>query len=193
MSNTIGASLQNKFGLKKGDCFGLALPNLPEYPLLLLGGSEAGLIITTINPIYTPGQFTKFRGFVHTNSLARRFIVIHKPSGLLCLSCELLLALRASPIFLHQIIKIWTLKTMKNYKRKQILHLQKQQGRFAYVTCHYRNRMNFNPFIFESSKISKLDYGQFLRLERSNTISCRHRSLNSETLNFESFQNQTKV
>lgn len=31
------------------------LPNIPEYPIALLGSTEAGLVVTTFNPIYTSG------------------------------------------------------------------------------------------------------------------------------------------
>lgn len=43
-------------GLKQGDTVGIVLPNVPEYPIVMLGAIKAGLKITTVNPIYRPGK-----------------------------------------------------------------------------------------------------------------------------------------
>ena len=32
------------------------LPNMPEYPILFMAASEAGLVLTTLNPVYTTGE-----------------------------------------------------------------------------------------------------------------------------------------
>lgn len=42
-------------GLKRPDVVGILLPNLPEYPIAMLGSWEANLAVTTINPTYKPG------------------------------------------------------------------------------------------------------------------------------------------
>lgn len=34
----------------------ICLPNIPEYPIAFLGSVEAGLTITTVNPMYTAGK-----------------------------------------------------------------------------------------------------------------------------------------
>ena len=34
----------------------IVLPNLPEYPVIFMGASEAGFVVTTLNPIYTAGE-----------------------------------------------------------------------------------------------------------------------------------------
>lgn len=39
---------------------GICLPNIPEYAVALLGAAEAGLVTTTINPIYTAGKIEFF-------------------------------------------------------------------------------------------------------------------------------------
>lgn len=44
-------------GLKNGDVVALILPNLPESPISFLGILEAGLVCTTVNPLYTVGKF----------------------------------------------------------------------------------------------------------------------------------------
>jgi len=43
-------------GLKQGDSICVLLPNIPEYPIVLIGGMDAGLLCSTINPAYTPGM-----------------------------------------------------------------------------------------------------------------------------------------
>lgn len=40
-------------GFKKGDVIAIVLANVPEYAIALLGSMEAGLVVTTVNPIYT--------------------------------------------------------------------------------------------------------------------------------------------
>lgn len=44
-----------KLGYKQGQTLAVCLPNLPEFPIAALGALEAGLVVTTVNPIYTPG------------------------------------------------------------------------------------------------------------------------------------------
>lgn len=55
-SAAFAVRLQKKFKLAKPDVLAICLPNLPEYPIATLGAIEAGLAVTTINPIYTPGK-----------------------------------------------------------------------------------------------------------------------------------------
>ncbi|XP_055544507.1 uncharacterized protein LOC129729739 isoform X2 [Wyeomyia smithii] len=51
--------LQQKCGLGYGDTLAICLPNVPEFPAITLGAIEAGLIVTTINPIYTAEEISK--------------------------------------------------------------------------------------------------------------------------------------
>lgn len=48
-------NLQNKFGFNKDDVLAVSLPNAPEFPIAALGAIEAGLVVTSLNPIYTAG------------------------------------------------------------------------------------------------------------------------------------------
>lgn len=50
--------LQRTFKLQKGDVLAICLPNVPEYPGAILGAIEAGLTVTTVNPVYTAGKIT---------------------------------------------------------------------------------------------------------------------------------------
>jgi acyl-CoA synthetase (AMP-forming)/AMP-acid ligase II len=50
---TIGKNLSTKFDFKKGDVFGIMLPNMPMFAALLHGVVSIGGICTTINPTYT--------------------------------------------------------------------------------------------------------------------------------------------
>lgn len=52
----LAVRLQTKFHLQCGDRIGVCLPNSPEFPIAALGSIEAGLVVTTINPIYTAGK-----------------------------------------------------------------------------------------------------------------------------------------
>lgn len=55
-SAALAVRFQTKFKLGKGDVVAICLPNLPEYPGAVLGAIEAGLTVTTVNPIYTAGK-----------------------------------------------------------------------------------------------------------------------------------------
>uniref|UniRef100_A0A0K8T7V5 AMP-dependent synthetase/ligase domain-containing protein n=1 Tax=Lygus hesperus TaxID=30085 RepID=A0A0K8T7V5_LYGHE len=45
-----------KSGLKPGQVVGLLLPNLPEHMIAILGALQAGLVVSSINPIYGPEE-----------------------------------------------------------------------------------------------------------------------------------------
>lgn len=40
------------------EVIGLLLPNIPEYIIVCHGALKAGLIVTFVNPLYTPGTKT---------------------------------------------------------------------------------------------------------------------------------------
>lgn len=46
-------------GLRKGDVVGLVLPNIPEFPIVLLGAAGVGMPVTTVNPIYTAEEIAR--------------------------------------------------------------------------------------------------------------------------------------
>ncbi|XP_075232362.1 uncharacterized protein LOC142330816 isoform X1 [Lycorma delicatula] len=52
---TFAASLL-KSGLKPGQTVSVILPNIPEYPIVIFGAIEAGLIVSTVNPAYTADE-----------------------------------------------------------------------------------------------------------------------------------------
>ncbi len=54
----VAASL-DKRGFKKGDTFAIYLPNLPEYAVAFHAVASLGGIVTTVNPLYTPGELAK--------------------------------------------------------------------------------------------------------------------------------------
>lgn len=56
--------LQQKCKFTPGDTLAICLPNMPEFPLIALGAVEAGLVVTTINPIYTAGKLP-----IHANRI----------------------------------------------------------------------------------------------------------------------------
>ncbi|EDW62422.2 uncharacterized protein pdgy [Drosophila virilis] len=58
-SAAFAVRLQTKFKLFKPDVLAICLPNMPEYPIAALGAIEAGLAVTTINPIYTPDEIAR--------------------------------------------------------------------------------------------------------------------------------------
>ncbi|KAF2893813.1 hypothetical protein ILUMI_12363 [Ignelater luminosus] len=54
-SRNLSRAFRKKLKLDKGDVVSLLLPNVPEFPICVLGALQAGLTVSTINPLYTPG------------------------------------------------------------------------------------------------------------------------------------------
>ncbi|XP_055636647.1 uncharacterized protein LOC129775675 [Toxorhynchites rutilus septentrionalis] len=55
----LASRLQQICKLNPGDTLAICLPNVPEYPAIALGAIEAGLVVTTINPIYTVEEISR--------------------------------------------------------------------------------------------------------------------------------------
>ena len=55
LASRVGSGLLRS-GLEKGNVVAALLPNMPEYPVLFMGAAEAGLVLTTLNPLYTAGE-----------------------------------------------------------------------------------------------------------------------------------------
>ncbi len=56
LSRNFAAYLQTKLGVTKGDRIAVMLPNLPAFPLALLGIVRAGAVQVNVNPLYTPRE-----------------------------------------------------------------------------------------------------------------------------------------
>ena len=56
LSRNFAAFLQDRLGVKKGDRIAVMLPNLPAFPLAMLGIIRAGAIQVNVNPLYTPRE-----------------------------------------------------------------------------------------------------------------------------------------
>ncbi len=56
LSRDFAAYLQNKLGVKKGDRIAVMLPNIPAFPLAMLGLMRAGATQVNVNPLYTPRE-----------------------------------------------------------------------------------------------------------------------------------------
>ena len=54
-SDKVGAWLQAK-GLKKGDRVAIMMPNILQYPPVLVGILRAGMTVVNVNPLYTPRE-----------------------------------------------------------------------------------------------------------------------------------------
>jgi 4-coumarate--CoA ligase len=71
-SSSITRFLRDGVRLRKQETVGVVLPNIPEYPIVLLGAAQAGLRITTCNPNYTPGILDPAANFIITLQYFRR-------------------------------------------------------------------------------------------------------------------------
>src|ERR1043166_3087414 len=56
LSRAFAAYLQGKLGVKKGDRIAVMLPNIPAFPLAMLGILRAGAVQVNVNPLYTPRE-----------------------------------------------------------------------------------------------------------------------------------------
>lgn len=54
--NRCAQALLGHCGLKPRDVVGLLLPNIPEFAIVTYGAMEAGLTVSFVNPLYTPGK-----------------------------------------------------------------------------------------------------------------------------------------
>ena len=56
LSRGFAAYLQRRLGVKKGDRIAVMLPNIPAFPVAMLGILRAGAIQVNVNPLYTPRE-----------------------------------------------------------------------------------------------------------------------------------------
>src|SRR3974390_2322360 len=56
LSRNFAAFLQSKLGVKKGDRIAVMLPNIPAFPLAMIGIIRAGGVQVNVNPLYTPRE-----------------------------------------------------------------------------------------------------------------------------------------
>src|SRR5215469_5036142 len=56
LSRCFAAYLQRELGVKKGECIAVMLPNIPAFPLAMLGILRAGAVQVNVNPLYTPHE-----------------------------------------------------------------------------------------------------------------------------------------
>jgi len=56
LSRDFAAFLQTKLGIARGDRVAVMLPNLPAFPLAMLGIMRTGAIQVNVNPLYTPRE-----------------------------------------------------------------------------------------------------------------------------------------
>ncbi|XP_026479424.1 4-coumarate--CoA ligase 1-like [Ctenocephalides felis] len=66
MSAAIASRLITVLKLQPCDTVALVSPNVPEFPAVVMGGVEAGTIITTVNPLYTAEEIS--RQFINSGS-----------------------------------------------------------------------------------------------------------------------------
>jgi len=56
LSRNFAAYLQSKLGVRKGDRIAVMLPNIPAFPIAMLGIVRAGGVQVNVNPLYTPRE-----------------------------------------------------------------------------------------------------------------------------------------
>jgi len=56
LSRDFAAYLQGKLGVEKGDRVAVMLPNIPAFPIAMMGIVRAGAVQVNVNPLYTPRE-----------------------------------------------------------------------------------------------------------------------------------------
>src|ERR1700674_4048859 len=56
LSRAFAAYLQRKLGVRKGDRIAVMLPNIPAFPLAMMGIVRAGAVQVNVNPLYIPRE-----------------------------------------------------------------------------------------------------------------------------------------
>ena len=60
-------SALTRAGFQKGDVMAIISPNVPEFPIALLGASSVGMPVALVNPTFTPGISEKNSHFINKN------------------------------------------------------------------------------------------------------------------------------
>jgi long-chain acyl-CoA synthetase len=56
LSRDFAAYLQRRLGVKRGDRVAVMLPNVPAFPIAMIGVVRAGAVQVNVNPLYTPRE-----------------------------------------------------------------------------------------------------------------------------------------
>src|ERR1700741_4645661 len=73
LSRDFAAYLQTRAGIRRGARAAVMLPNLPAFPIAMLGIMRAGAIQVNVNPLYTPPE----RQHQLTDSGARAIVIFN--------------------------------------------------------------------------------------------------------------------
>ncbi len=57
LSRDFATYLQKHLKMKKGERFGIILPNLLQFPVAMFSALRAGLVVVNFNPLYTAREF----------------------------------------------------------------------------------------------------------------------------------------
>jgi long-chain acyl-CoA synthetase len=84
LSKAFAAYLQKDLGLKKGDAVAIMMPNLLQYPIVLMGVLRAGCTVVNVNPLYTPRELqhqlsdSKAKAIVIVDNFAHTLAAVEK-------------------------------------------------------------------------------------------------------------------
>ncbi|CAK1543171.1 unnamed protein product [Leptosia nina] len=70
MIDRFGKALLSHLKLVPGDRIGIILPNMPEFVTIVHGAMQAGLVVTFINPLYTPDEVRRQFAECNVKSIA---------------------------------------------------------------------------------------------------------------------------
>ncbi|CAG7836387.1 unnamed protein product, partial [Allacma fusca] len=118
LSRNFATSLLHS-GLSQNDVVGIILPNTPEYPIAIIGIWSAGLIATTVNPIYTQDEIAHqlncsgAKAVVTTNNCLPILQNIQRSEGS-CLRLIIVVSTPAPPRWAHSFFDMTKTKVDEN-------------------------------------------------------------------------------
>jgi long-chain acyl-CoA synthetase len=119
LADAFAVYLQRETGLQPGDRIAIQLPNIVQYPVVLLGAFRAGLVVVNTNPLYTSEEMRhQFR------DSGAKALVIHK--SMAC-NAELILAdTEIETVFVTQVADLhgFLKRTLINAAIKYVKHME---------------------------------------------------------------------
>ncbi|WP_370279034.1 AMP-binding protein [Pontibacterium sp.] len=96
LADAFAVYLQKHTGLEPGDRIAIQLPNIVQYPIVLMGALRAGLVVVNTNPLYTASEMRhQFR------DSGAKALVIHK--SMACKAEEILDDTSIETVFVTQV------------------------------------------------------------------------------------------
>jgi len=158
LSRHVAAYLQQALRLQKGQRLAIMLPNILQYPVIMLGALRAGLIVVNVNPLYTTDEL------VHQLNDAGVEILIALTNFADTVEAALPRTPQLKHIILTQLgdlfspIKAWIAQFMLKYIYKKIPIFQLPQAIYFKTILVVGKNLTLQPVPLSNHDIAFLQY-----------------------------------